>query len=142
MTGKNPARRIKKGGFTLIEMLVVLAIIALLASLAGPAVFKKLGPAKRSIAEAQMKMFSEALDSYYIDTGRYPTAYEGLETLVSRPAGAKGWKGPYLRKQVPVDPWGSPYVYRTTGDGGFEIISFGADGIEGGEGENRDVYGR
>ncbi len=135
-------RKVKRRerGFTLVEMLVVLAILALLVSLVGPVLFKHISPAKRSVARAQINIFMSALDSYYMDTGRYPATAEGLESLRIQPAGAQGWKGPYLKKNLPKDPWGGRYIYRSPGrSGGYEIVSYGSDGEEGGEGDARDV---
>jgi general secretion pathway protein G len=130
----------KKGGFTLVELLVVLSIIALLVSLVGPAVFKHLAPAKRSVAKAQIEIFSSALDSYYVDTGKFPSSAEGLEALRTAPSGLPKWNGPYLKKELPLDPWGNKYVYRSPGrNGGYEIVSFGEDGVEGGKDDNADI---
>ena len=129
-----------QGGFTLIELLIVLVILSLLAALVGPTLVERLKPAKRTVARAQMEEFTSALENFYMDVGRYPTAEEGLQALREKPQNGKGWKGPYLKKDIPDDPWGSPYLYRFPGhDGGVEIVSYGADGKEGGEGENADV---
>jgi general secretion pathway protein G len=127
-------------GFTLIELLIVLVILSLLAALVGPALVERLKPAKRTVAQSQIEEFMAALDNFYVDNGRYPTNEEGLQALREKPPAAKSWKGPYLKKEVPDDPWGYPYIYRSPGrNGGFEIVSYGADGKEGGEGENADV---
>lgn len=127
-------------GFTMMELLVVVAIIALLASLVGPILFKHIAPAKDSVARAQMENFMTALDAYFIDTGRFPTSQQGLAALRTKPEGEAKWTGPYLKKEIPKDPWGNPFQYRAPGrSGGYEILSFGADGKEGGEGENRDI---
>jgi general secretion pathway protein G len=133
--------RIKNSkGFTLIEMLVVLSIIALLVSLVGPALFKHLSPAKQSVARAQMDIFMSSLDAFYMDAGRFPTNAEGLEALRTKPAAVNKWQGPYLKKDLPKDPWGNPYIYKNPGrNGGFEIVSLGADGAEGGSDENSDI---
>ena len=121
-------------------MLVVLAITALLVSLVGPALFKHIAPAKRSVAAAQINNFMNALDSYYMDSGKYPSQAEGLEALRAKPASVMKWNGPYLKKEVPKDPWGGKYMYRSPGrNGGYEIVSFGADGTEGGTGDDRDI---
>lgn len=126
-------------GFTLIEMLIVLVIIGLLASLVGPSLYQKIKPAKQAIAKVQINNFGTALDSFFIDVGRYPTEEEGLEALRS-PVQHDKWKGPYIKKDIPVDPWGRPYVYHSPGQrDGYDIISYGADGKEGGESENKDV---
>jgi general secretion pathway protein G len=131
----------KNDGFTLVELLVVLAIMAMLVSLVGPALFKHLSPAKRSVAKAQMENFSSALDSFYMDAGRYPTGAEGLDALRIKPSGVLKWNGPYLKKDIPIDPWGNQYIYRMPGKNGeYEIISLGADGKEGGSDDNSDIY--
>jgi general secretion pathway protein G len=130
----------KKDGFTLIELLVVLSILALLVSLVGPALFKFLSPAKRSVAKAQIEEFSSALDAFSVDNGRYPANSEGLEALRTKPPSLNKWNGPYLKKEIPVDSWGNNYVYRSPGrNGGYEIVSYGTDGVEGGDGENADI---
>lgn len=127
-------------GFTLMELLIVLVIIGLLAALVGPTVYQRIKPAKQSAARAQIENFMTALDNFYIDVNRYPTAQEGLKALRTKPDGSDRWKGPYLKKEVPDDPWGNPYVYRSPGrNGGYEIVSYGADGREGGEGDNQDI---
>ncbi|MGH7738708.1 MAG: type II secretion system major pseudopilin GspG [bacterium] len=133
-------RRLPQSGFTLIELLIVLVILSLLAALVGPALVERLKPAKRTAAQSQIEEFSSALDDFYVDVGRYPTADEGLQALRQNPSFLKRWNGPYLKKEIPLDPWGDPYVYRSPGrNGGFEIVSWGADDKEGGEGENADV---
>lgn len=129
-----------QSGFTLIELLIVLVILSLLAALVGPALVERLKPAKRTAAQAQIEEFMAALDNYYVDVGRYPTIEEGLQALREKPSSAKKWDGPYLKKEIPLDPWGNPYVYRAPGrNGGYEIVSYGADGKEGGEGDNTDI---
>lgn len=128
------------GGFTLMELLIVLVIIGLLAALVGPTLYQRIKPAKESAARAQIENFATALDSFYIDTGRYPTTPEGLKALRAKPESLEKWNGPYLKKEIPNDPWGALYVYRAPGrSGGYEIVSYGADGREGGEGENADI---
>ena len=128
-------------GFTLIELLVVLVILGLLAGLVGPQVIKYLGGANTKTAKLQIEDFSTALDAFRLDMGRYPTTNEGLQTLVIQPSGANRWNGLYLRKNtVPKDPWGNDYQYRAPGQhGAFDLYSLGADGAEGGDGENQDV---
>ncbi len=127
-------------GFTLMELLIVLVIIGLLAALVGPTVYQRIKPAKQSAARAQIENFMTGLDNFYIDVNRYPTAQEGLKALRLKPDGTDRWKGPYLKKEIPEDPWGNAYVYRSPGrNGGYEIISYGADGREGGEGDNQDI---
>lgn len=131
----------RQGGFTLIELLVVLAILALLAGLVGPRVLDQLGGAKSKTAALQIHEIEQALDLYKLDVGRYPTDQEGLEALVKKPAGANGWNGPYLKKGLPNDPWGRPYLYKNPGrHGSPDVYSLGADGKPGGEGEDADIY--
>jgi general secretion pathway protein G len=128
-------------GFTLIEMLVVLVIIGLIMGLVGPQVLNYLTNARIKAARLQIEGFSNALDLYYLDVGRYPPTNEGLEALVQRPSGAEIWNGPYLKGgTVPADPWGHPYVYRAPAERApFEITSLGSDGQEGGTGNGADI---
>lgn len=130
-----------RAGFTLVEMLVVLVIIGLIMGLVGPRVLNYLTDAREKTARLQIESFSNALDLFYIDAGRYPTSAEGLAALTQRPPGVDTWNGPYLRdRSVPPDPWGNPYVYRSPGQhGNYDIVSLGADGRDGGEGSNADV---
>lgn len=138
----NSQRRVQRG-FTLIELLVVLAIIGLLAGLVGPQVIKHLGESKTKAARLQIEELSSALDMYKLDVGRYPAGEDGLAALIEQPASAKFWNGPYLKKKkVPLDPWNNPYHYVAPGQHGkFDIYSLGADGTEGGDGEDRDILG-
>ena len=127
-------------GFTLIELLVVMIIIGLLAALVGPRFIRQEEKAKVKAAKAQIELLSTALDTFRLDVGRYPTSQEGLEALRTQPGGLERWDGPYLKKDVPTDPWGKPYVYKSPGDHGpFDILSYGADGTAGGDGDNRDI---
>jgi len=127
-------------GFTLLELLVVVVIIGLLASYVGPRYFSQLGKSEATTAKAQMQAFSRALDQYRLDTGRYPTAEQGLNALVTRPGSEPKWSGPYLQNAVPLDPWGKAYLYRNPGEKGeYDIVSFGKDGAPGGAGENADI---
>lgn len=128
-------------GFTLIELLVVLLILGMIAGLAGPQIMNYLGDSKTKAAKLQITELEGTLDLYKLDVGRYPDSQEGLQALVQAPPAAARWHGPYLKKKtVPKDPWGNDYQYTAPGKhGAFDIVSFGADGKEGGEGENKDV---
>lgn len=128
-------------GFTLVELLVVLAILGLLAGLVGPQVMKFLGSSKTKTAALQIDNLSSTLDLYRLELGRYPSSEEGLEALVAKPSGIEGWNGPYLKNgQVPKDPWGFDYQYRYPGEhGGVDIWTLGADNRDGGDGENADI---
>lgn len=135
-----PAKNRAEAGFTLVELLVVLVILSLLAALVGPRVVGYMGQSKVKAAHIQIDGFQTALDLFRLDVGRYPLQSEGLGALVAPPPGAAGWAGPYLDKAVTADPWGAAYLYRAQGNGaGFQVISLGADGREGGEGENADI---
>jgi general secretion pathway protein G len=130
----------RENGFTLIEILVVIIIIGLLAALVGPRLFGKVSTAKLSAAKAQIELFGTALDTFRLDVGKYPTTEEGLKALREKPSGVEGWNGPYLPKEIPLDPWKRPYIYKSPGEhGDYDLISHGLDGTEGGEGENQDV---
>jgi general secretion pathway protein G len=136
---KERSRR-RKQGFTLVEILVVVIIIGLLAALVGPRLFGKVSTAKLKSAKAQIELFGTSLDALRLDVGRYPTTEEGLKALREKPSGMDGWKGPYVAKEIPLDPWGRPYIYKSPGEhGDYDLISYGLDGTEGGEGENQDV---
>lgn len=139
---KRPFRRRHSApGFTLLELLVVLAILGLIAAFAVPRVMNYLGGAKTDAAKIQIENISTALDLYRLDVGRYPTADQGLEALVSRPADSDRWNGPYVKKlDRLLDPWRKTFVYRFPGEhAAFDLYSLGADGVEGGDGENRDL---
>jgi general secretion pathway protein G len=132
-------------GLTLIEILVVIVVISVLATLVAPNVFQHVGSAKTATAESQIEMLSAALDAYRLDNGRYPTTEQGLAALWEEPRiepRPTNWRGPYLRKRVPLDPWNRPYIYRSPGvesGTGFDLLSYGADGQPGGTGEDADV---
>lgn len=131
----------RQRGFTLLEILVVLVILGLLASLVGPQVFRQLASSKSKTAALQIEELGAALDLYRLEVGQYPSTREGLDALIERPSGVSLWNGPYLKKKViRADPWGNPYQYRAPGEHGeYDLFSYGADQKEGGEGENRDV---
>jgi general secretion pathway protein G len=127
-------------GFTLLELLVVIVIIGLLAGYVAPRYFSQVGRSEIQVARAQIDSLERALDQYRLDMRRYPSAEEGLEALVAKPASAANWGGPYLKKAVPSDPWGHAYVYRVPGQNGdFELFSLGRDGKTGGTGEDADI---
>jgi len=127
-------------GFTLIELLVVVIIIGLLAGFVAPRYFSQVGKSEVSVAKAQIDALEKALDTYRLDTGHYPSTELGLNALVQRPASEPKWSGPYLRKDVPLDPWGKPYVYKMPGEkDDFDLLSYGKDGQPGGTGENADL---
>lgn len=137
--GHQPPRR----GFTLIEVLVVIVVIAVLATVVAPNLFQHVGMARETAARSQMEILGVALDSYRLHVGRYPTTQEGLGALWERPAGAPAtWRGPYLRKQVPLDPWGNAYIYSSPSArdaAGYSLLTHGADGRQGGSGEAADI---
>lgn len=132
--------RNKSNGFTLVELLIVMVIIGLLAALVGPKMFGKVGASKQKAAKAQITLFETALDTYRLDVGKYPTTQMGLAALRTKPDGIQKWEGPYLPKEIPLDPWGHPYEYRSPGQhGDYDITSLGADGSPGGQGEDADI---
>jgi general secretion pathway protein G len=127
-------------GLTLIELLVVMVIVALFATIVGTRVGRNVGKARQVAAKSQISEYESALDQFKLDVGRYPSNEEGLMALRNRPSDALNWDGPYLKKELPPDPWGRPYVYRFPGThGDFDLMSYGADGQEGGEGDNADI---
>jgi general secretion pathway protein G len=129
-------------GFTLIELLVVLLILGMIAGLAGPQIMNYLGDSKAKAAKLQIGELEGTLDLFKLDVGRYPDTQEGLQALVQAPAAAGDrWRGPYLKKKaIPKDPWTNEYQYTSPGKHGqFDIVSLGADGKEGGEGDNKDI---
>jgi len=133
-------RNKRESGITLIELLVVMVIIAMFATIVGQRLFRNVEKARQTTAKAQISEFESVLDAYRLAVGRYPTTDEGLQSLRARPGSVERWDGPYLREGVPLDPWQRPYVYRAPGQhGDYDLYSFGADGQEGGEGENTDV---
>ena len=136
MTEKYP----RASGFTMIELMIVLFILALLAALVAPRLIGRVGVAKQKTAKIQIQLLGTTLDLFHLDVGRYPTEEEGLQALNQRPPSLPQWAGPYLKKEVPKDPWGHEYVYKCPGEHGpYDLFSYGADGSPGGEGENQDI---
>lgn len=139
------ARTAGRRGFTLIEILVVIAVLAMLAALVAPNVFQHVGTARDATARSQIELLGAALDAYRLDNGRYPTTGQGLEALQVEPTTQplpNNWRGPYLRRAIPLDPWGNPYIYLSPGEvnpRGYDLLSLGADGEPGGEGEDADI---
>lgn len=135
----------QRRGFTLIEVMVVITVIAIMATLVAPNVFQHVGTAKDATARAQIEMLGAALDAYRLDNGRYPTTQQGLVALVSAPPAEprpRNWTGPYLRKDLPLDPWDNAYLYESPGQrhpNGFDLMSYGSDGQPGGEGDAADI---
>jgi|SRR5579862_1128950 len=137
---KNIKRKSQRG-VTLIEMLVVVTIIGLIASMVALNVFHQAANAKHKLASAEISTFMNALNLYKLDTGTFPTTEQGLNALRVKPEGVPNWSGPYLQKDVPLDAWQKPYLYKYPGDHGDEpdVFSLGNDGQPGGEGENADI---
>ena len=127
-------------GFTLLELLVVMVIIGLLAGYVGPKYFGQIGKSETKIARAQLDALEKALDQYRLDTGHYPAPESGLAALIQKPPNEAKWDGPYLKKIVPMDPWGRPYIYKVPGEHGeYDLVSYGKDGQPGGTGEASDI---
>jgi len=130
----------KGAGFTLLELLVVMVIIGLLVGYVGPKYFAQVGKSEIKSARAQINALEKALDQYRLDTGHYPTTEQGLAALFTKPSGEAKWEGPYLKKEVPPDPWGKPYQYKSPGEHGeIDLYSFGKDGQPGGTDESADI---
>jgi len=141
MSPKETRVRRPVAGFTLLELLVVVLIIGLLAGFVAPRYFGQVGKSEINVAKAQIDALEKALDQYRLDTGHYPSTELGLVALVQRPQNEPKWGGPYLRKDVPLDPWSRPYIYKMPGEkgGDFDLVSYGKDGQPGGTGENADI---
>lgn len=134
------AARANQRGFTLLELLVVMVIIGLLAGIVAPQYFAQIGKSNAKVARAQIESFGQALDQYRLDVGQYPTSEQGLVALRQAPQQVVRWQGPYLKRDVPDDPWGRAYLYRRPGQHGeYDLLSLGADGQPGGDGEAADV---
>lgn len=135
-----PGTRLSSRGFTLLELLVVMVIIGLLAGFVAPKYFSQVGKSEVKVARAQIDALGKALDQYRLDVGHYPTTEQGLASLVMRQPGEEKWDGPYLQKDVPADPWGNPYVFVMPGEHGeYDLLSYGKDGMPGGEGQAGDI---
>ena len=136
--GKRARARVR--GFTLLELLVVIVIIGMLVGYVGPKYFKQVGKSQITVVRDQLHAFGQALDQYRLDAGHYPSTQQGMAALVDKPANETRWDGPYLKKAIPLDPWGTPYVYKLPGDhGDYDLISYGKDGVPGGTGEDADL---
>jgi general secretion pathway protein G len=134
----------KRKAFTLVELLVVVLIITMLAAFVAPRMFSGIGKTKADLTHAKMAIIENALARFYIDCGRYPDDSEGLEVLVLPPSDIEEgkWNGPYLKRSDLLDLWNNPYIYLSEGEynpGSFDLISLGADGVDGGEGDNADI---
>jgi general secretion pathway protein G len=131
-------------GFTLLELLVVLLIIALLAGYVGPKLFGEVGKARSKTAASQMKGMTSALDRYRLDTGHYPPNDAGMQALMTNQGNTPGWDGPYMSGAIPADPWGKAYIYRIPGENGkdYDLFTYGADGKPGGSGEDADIFAK
>ena len=133
-------RKLAAAGFTLLELLVVIVIIGLLASYVGPKYFAQIGKSEITVAKSQIDALAKSLDTFRLDVGRYPSNEEGLRALMVRPESVTGWNGPYLKKEIPLDPWKNAYAYTyPVANGDFQIKSLGKDGRPGGADENADI---
>jgi len=126
-------------GFTLVEMIVVLVIIVLLASLVAPKLFPEPDKGRQPAAKVRLELFDQALDQFRLDVGRYPTAQEGLNVLIAN-SGIEKWDEPYPKKRLPKDPWDKPYIYQSSGTHNeYDLFYYGMGGVPGGEGEDKDI---
>lgn len=136
-------KNVRKNGFTLLELMIVLVIIGLLAGIIGPNLFKNLEKSEKTTAKAQIDAYVKALDQYRVDIGSYPTSSEGLAALINAPSGVQRWNGPYIKK-IPLDPWGMPYQYKYPGEHnqtGYDVFSFAKDKVQGGDKEDTQDIG-
>lgn len=138
---KNISRNAKHSGFTLLELLVVIVIIGLLAAFVAPKYFGQISKSKTQVARAQIESFEKGIDQFRVDIGHFPTTEQGLNSLYSQPTNEPLWRGPYIKKSIPLDPWNKAYVFKSPGTNGrdYEILSYGKDGKEGGDDEDADV---
>lgn len=138
---KNISGKTKRSGFTLLELLVVIVIIGLLAAFVAPKYFGQISKSKTQVARAQIEAFEKAIDQFRVDVGHFPTTEQGLNSLYSQPTNEPLWRGPYIKKSIPLDPWNKAYIFKSPGTNGrdYEIMSHGKDGKEGGEDEDADV---
>ena len=135
-TRRHRSKALDEVGFTLIELLIVVIILGVLAGLVGPRLFGRVGQSRQAAARVQIELLGAALDQFKLDVGRYPSSQEGLQALQQSPGNAPGWEGPYLKKDIPRDPWGAPYQYRSPGEHGeYDLVSLGSDSAPGGDGE-------
>ena len=136
-----PVRRRQPPGFTLLELLVVILIIGLLTGIVAPRFLSQIGRSEVTTARGQLDSFDKALQAYRIDTGRFPSTAQGLKALVVQPADEPRWRGPYLRDDIPLDPWGSAYQYRCPGTAAkdYDLLSHGRDAAPGGAGDGADI---
>lgn len=140
---RSSRRSTRPAGFTLLELLVVMVIIGLLAGYVAPRYFGQIGKSEIKVARAQIDALEKAIDQYRLDTGHFPSQEAGLAALVTKPDNETKWAGPYLRRDVPLDPWGRPYIYRVPGQkGDYDLLSYGKDGRQGGAGEAEDIQNR
>ncbi len=137
---RRPVCRAGRAGFTLLELMVVMVIIGMLAAYVAPRYFAQVGKSETKLARAQIDALEKALDQYRADTGRYPSSEQGLAALMTRPGNEPKWAGPYMKREVPADPWGRPYLYRQPGEHGeLDLSTLGSDGRPGGSGDASDV---